>query len=158
MDLLTRQNFEIRPEEDRVVLHIGTAAARMPYASAHRIAARLRLHGKAAFQAGNQDHSAWRDVAKEAQRVDMADVRARPLGDGKAHSKPTKQVPIFLEGSLVVMQLGGPGGVELKFEPETAIEMATLLQHAAREAGRWAGDEGGGILAMGRLTDAAARG
>lgn len=152
MTVLTQQNISVRTEEDRVLLKIGNAEAKLPYAGAHRIAQRLRLEAKAAMDAGNEDSRNWRGIVGQ-NRMDFA-ARDLRLGGGKAHSKATRSVPIFAQGALVVMQLGGQSGLEVKMEPDAALVLSGWLRDKASIAGRWAGDEGGSLILMGRLRNA----
>lgn len=141
--MLTQQGLSVDVEDDRVLLKVGSAVARFPYMSAHRIAQRLRLYAKAAMDCGNANSREWRNVASPMG------VAATRMGSGKPTSKARKMVGVSNEGVLVVLDLDG---FKLKMEHETALTLASWLVTRAKQAGAWAGDPGGALLVAGRLS------
>lgn len=148
--LLSQKRVNVAQALDIVQLEFASNKIRLYYPTAVKIAAAMRVAGKAGITAAGGNVSLWRDLAKYELEVSVIPMHGEYRRSG--HLSNVSHWQVDIEGELVVLILDD---LTAKFHCTDALIVQSWLNMAARQAKAWAGDESTALIVTARLTDAA---
>lgn len=147
-DLLTKQKVCVETDCDRVVLVVGRTAFPMPYASASKIAAGLKMACKQAMRVSGESLDNW----EARQKLDR-EIQVNELNSTRRTTTMPAQFQWRVEstGEMVAIWFNE---VKLEFHFSAGLQISQWVRLAAKQAKNWAGDSGTKMHMTGILTDA----
>ena len=145
--IFTLEKVNVAQAKDLVEWTIAENKIRAYYPTAVKIAAAMRVAGKAAITLAGGNVSLWRDLAKYELSAPVEPMHGEYRRSG--YLSNLDRWDVYPEGELVVVVLDD---LTAKFHCTDALILQAWLNVAARQAKAWAGDDSTAFIITARLT------
>lgn len=147
-DILSRQRVSVETDCDRVIFTVRRTQFPIPYATAFKIAAHLKMVCKQSMRISYEPLNDW-DKRMGLDR----EIPVNEISPERRSTAPLERYEwrIDTEGEMIYIWFGN---TSVGFHFESALKISHWLRLAARQSKNWAGDTGKAIHTVGTLSNA----